>query len=162
MRSGASVDSRGCPSDSDNDGVDDRKDKCPGTAAGTRVDSAGCPILFPEAKTSVVLRGVTFEPGRSTLKLDSYTILDLVATSLLGNPDIRIEIAGHTDNTGSVATNTRLSQARADAVRTYLASKGVTPDRMVGRGYGPTQPIAPNTTADGRALNRRVELRKLN
>ena len=110
----------------------------------------------------MVLRGVTFEPGRSTLKPDSYTILDLVATSLLGNPDIRIEIAGHTDNTGSVATNTRLSQARADAVRTYLASKGVTPDRMVARGYGPTQPIAPNTTADGRALNRRVELRKLN
>lgn len=161
---GIEVDAVGCQRviDSDGDGVDDRKDKCPGTAAGTRVDSAGCPILFPEAKTAVVLRGVTFEPGRSTLKPDSYTILDLVATSLLGNPDIRIEIAGHTDNTGSVGTNTRLSQARADAVRIYLASKGVTPDRMVARGYGPTQPIAPNTTADGRALNRRVELRKLN
>jgi OOP family OmpA-OmpF porin len=56
----------------------------------------------------------------------------------------------------------RLSQARADAVRTYLATKGVTVDRMIAKGYGPTQPVAPNTTADGRALNRRVELRKLN
>ncbi|HEV2670849.1 MAG TPA: OmpA family protein [Gemmatimonadales bacterium] len=161
---GTEVDTVGCQRviDSDGDGVDDRKDKCPGTAVGTHVDSAGCPILFPEAKTLLVLRGVTFEPGRSTLKPDSYTILDLVATSLVGNPDIRIEIAGHTDNTGSAATNTRLSQARADAVRTYLASKGVAPDRMVAKGYGPTQPVAPNTTADGRALNRRVELRKLN
>src|SRR5213083_2525656 len=161
---GTEVDTAGCQraSDTDGDGIDDTKDKCPGTAAGTRVDAAGCPILFTEAKTPVVLRGVTFETGRSALKPDSYTILDIVAASLVANPDIKIEIAGHTDNTGSAATNTRLSQARADAVRTYLASKGVTPDRMVGRGYGPTQPIAPNTTADGRALNRRVELRKLN
>ncbi len=85
-----------------------------------------------------------------------------MAASLIANPDIKIEISGHTDNTGSAATNTRLSQARADAVRTYLASKGVSPDRMVTRGYGPTQPVAPNTTAAGRAQNRRVELRQTN
>jgi outer membrane protein OmpA-like peptidoglycan-associated protein len=161
---GAEVDTVGCVRivDSDGDGVDDKKDKCPGTAAGTRVDAAGCVILFPEAKTAVVLRGVTFEPGRATLKPDSYTILDIVASSLVGNPDIRVEIAGHTDNTGSAATNTRLSQARADAVMTYLLSKGVAADRMVAKGYGPSQPVAANTTADGRALNRRVELRKVN
>ena len=161
---GVEVDSVGCQraQDSDGDGVDDTKDKCPGTAPGTKVDAAGCPILFTEARTPVVLRGVTFEPGRSTLQPDSYTILDIVAASLVANPEIKIEIAGHTDNTGSVATNTRLSQARAQAVRAYLATKGVAPDRMVAKGYGPTQPVAPNTTAAGRALNRRVELRQTN
>jgi len=158
------VDSAGCQraSDADGDGVDDTKDKCPGTAAGTRVDAAGCPILFTEAKTPVVLRGVTFETGRSALKPDSYTILDIVAASLVANPGIKIEIAGHTDMTGSSATNLRLSQARAQAVLTYLATKGVALDRMVAQGYGPTQPVAPNTTPAGRALNRRVELRQTN
>src|SRR2546425_693947 len=161
---GTEVDSVGCQraTDSDGDGVDDTKDKCPGTAPGTKVDAAGCPILFTEARTPVVLRGVTFETGRSALKPDSYTILDIVAASLVANPDIKIEIAGHTDNTGSVATNTRLSQARADAVRAYLASKGVAPGRMVAKGYGPSQPVAPNTTPAGRAQNRRVELRQTN
>lgn len=161
---GKEVDAVGCQRivDTDVDGVDDSKDKCAGTTAGTRVDSAGCPILFPEAKTTVVLRGVTFEPGRAALRPDSYTILDIVASSLVGNADIRVEIAGHTDATGSMATNTRLSQARADAVMAYLASKGVAPNRMTAKGYGPSQPVAPNSTSDGRALNRRVELRKLN
>src|SRR5213596_2869136 len=163
---GATVDTNGCPVDSDRDGVadgiDKTKDKCPGTAAGTRVDAAGCPILFTEAKTPVVLRGVTFETGRSALKPDSYTILDIVAASLIANPDIKIEIGGHTDNTGASATNLRLSQARADAVRAYLASKGVGPERMVAKGYGASQPVAPNTTATGRAQNRRVELRQTN
>ncbi len=158
------VDSAGCQraSDADGDGVDDTKDKCPGTAAGTRVDAAGCPILFTEAKTPVVLRGVTFETGRSALKPDSYTILDIVAASLVANAAIKIEIGGHTDNTGASATNLRLSQARADAVRAYLASKGVGPERMVAKGYGASQPVAPNTTPTGRAQNRRVELRQTN
>jgi outer membrane protein OmpA-like peptidoglycan-associated protein len=161
---GTEVDSAGCQraSDADGDGIDDTKDKCPGTAAGTRVDAAGCPILFTEAKTPVVLRGVTFETGRSALKPDSYTILDIVAASLVANPDIKIEIGGHTDNTGASATNLRLSQARADAVRAYLATKGVGPERMVSKGYGASQPVAPNTTAAGRAQNRRVELRQTN
>lgn len=161
---GTEVDTAGCQraSDTDSDGVDDTKDKCPGTASGTRVDAAGCPILFTEARTPVVLRGVTFETGRSALKPDSYTILDIVAASLIANPDIKIEIGGHTDNTGSAATNLRLSQARADAVRAYLATKGVALDRMVARGFGPEQPVAPNTSAAGRAQNRRVELRQTN
>ena len=160
---GTEVDSAGCQRsrDTDGDGVDDSKDKCPGTAAGTRVDAAGCPILFTEARTPVILRGVTFETGKSALKPESYTVLDIVAASLVANPDIRIEIAGHTDNTGSAATNERLSQSRAEAVRAYLASKGVAPDRMVAKGYGPSVPVAPNTTAAGRAQNRRVELRQL-
>src|SRR5437667_213917 len=160
---GTAVDAVGCTrvADSDGDGVDDTKDKCPGTAPGTRVDASGCPILFTPERTPVILRGVTFETGRSALKLESHTVLDIVAQSLLDNPDIRIEIAGYTDTTGAPAANLRLSQARAAAVRAYLAARGVAPGRMVARGYGAANPIAPNKTLDGRAQNRRVELHQL-
>jgi len=160
---GTEVDAVGCTriADSDGDGVDDTKDKCPGTAPGTRVDAFGCPILFTPERTPVILRGVTFETGRSALKLESHTVLDIVAQSLLDNPDIRIEIAGYTDTTGAPAANLRLSQARAAAVRAYLAARGVAPGRMVARGYGAANPIAPNKTLDGRAQNRRVELHQL-
>src|SRR2546421_363588 len=160
---GTEVDAVGCTrvADWDGDGVDDTKDKCPGTAPGTRVDASGCPILFTPERTPVILRGVTFETGRSALKLESHTVLDIVAQSLLDNPDIRIEIAGYTDTTGAPAANLRLSQARAAAVRAYLAARGVAPGRMVARGYGAANPIAPNKTLDGRAQNRRVELHQL-
>jgi len=104
---------------------------------------------------------VTFATAQSALKPQSYVVLDQVGASLVANPEIQIEIAGYTDNTGSPALNRRLSQARADRVRAYLASKGVSPSRMIARGYGPANPIAPNTTAAGRAQNRRVELHKL-
>jgi len=160
---GTEVDSVGCQrfKDSDGDGVDDTKDKCSGTPPGTRVDAAGCLIIFTPERTPVILRGVTFETGKSALRPESFTVLDIVAQSLVANPDIRIEIGGYTDNTGSGATNLRLSQARADVVRAYLVSKGVAPGRMVAKGYGATSPIAPNTTRDGRAQNRRVELHQL-
>ena len=160
---GTEVDNVGCQrfKDSDGDGVDDTKDKCPNTPSGTRVDAAGCPILFTPERAPVILRGVMFETGKSALKPESFTVLDIVAQSLNANPDIRIEIAGYTDHTGSDATNLRLSQARADAVRAYLGSKGVAPGRMVAKGYGAANPIATNTTAAGRAQNRRVELHQL-
>ena len=160
---GAEVDSVGCQrfKDSDGDGVDDTKDKCPNTPHGTRVDASGCPILFTPERTPVILRGVIFETGKSALKPESFTVLDIVAQSLQANPDIRIEIAGYTDNTGAAATNARLSQARAEAVRAYLATRGVAPSRMSAKGYGPVNPIAPNTTSVGRAQNRRVELHQL-
>ncbi len=160
---GTEVDNVGCQrfKDSDGDGVDDTKDKCPNTPPGTRVDAAGCPILFTPERAPVILRGVMFETGKSALKPESFTVLDIVAQSLNGNPDIRIEIAGYTDHTGSDATNLKLSQARADAVRAYLGSKGVAPGRMVAKGYGAANPIATNTTAAGRAQNRRVELHQL-
>ena len=160
---GTEVDSTGCQrfKDSDGDGVDDSKDRCPGTPPGMRVDANGCPILFTPERTPVILRGVVFETGKSILKPESFTVLDIVAQSLLANPQIRIEVAGYTDITGSAALNLRLSRARADAVRTYLARKGVAPSRMIARGYGPGNPIAPNTTPEGRALNRRVELHQL-
>jgi outer membrane protein OmpA-like peptidoglycan-associated protein len=160
---GTPVDSVGCPlvKDSDGDGVPDNIDRCPGTPPGTRVDPFGCPILFTPERRPVVLRGVTFETGKSALRPESYTVLDVVAQSLLDNPEIRVEVAGYTDNTGSAAVNTRLSQARAGAVRAYLAGRGVSPARMVSKGYGPASPLATNTTAGGRAQNRRVELHQL-
>src|SRR5205085_2429371 len=128
---GAHVDASGCPLDSDHDGVVDGIDQCPNTPHGTRVDAAGCPILFTPERTPVILRGVIFETGKSALKPESFTVLDIVAQSLQANPDIRIEIAGYTDNTGAAATNAGLSQARAESVRMYLANRGVTPNRMV-------------------------------
>jgi outer membrane protein OmpA-like peptidoglycan-associated protein len=170
---GTPVDATGCPAarDSDGDGVDDRADRCPNTPRGTRVDAIGCTILFQEervttpgapARPTLVLRGVNFQTGRSVLLPQSYIVLNDVAASLVANPEVRIEIAGYTDNTGGMALNMSLSQARAAAVRAYLASKGVRPDRMVARGYGPANPVAPNATPQGRAQNRRVELHKLN
>ena len=165
---GQRVDTTGCPlaRDSDGDGVPDNLDRCPGTPAGTPVDQVGCVILFheertPGARPTVILKGVNFETGRSALTPESFAILDQVASSLVANPDINIEVAGYTDNTGSAAVNTRLSRARAIAVRAYLARKGVAPARMAARGYGPASPVTSNVTAAGRAQNRRVELHKL-
>lgn len=164
---GTRVDTNGCPvaRDSDGDGVEDRLDRCPGTPAGTPVDQVGCIILFnertPGTRPTLILRGVNFQTGRSALTPESFRVLDQVAASLVANPEIRIEIAGYTDNTGSATVNRRLSNARAFAVRAYLARKGVAPSRMLARGYGPASPMATNTTAAGRAQNRRVELHKL-
>ena len=132
-------------------------------------------LLFPEervpaqpgapaptrARPTVILKGVTFETGRSALTPQSYVVLNDVAQALIANTEIRIEIAGYTDNTGTAAGNVRLSLSRALAVRAYLARRGVSPTRMTTRGFGPGNPIAPNTTAGGRAQNRRVELHKL-
>jgi outer membrane protein OmpA-like peptidoglycan-associated protein len=213
---GAVVDAKGCPIDSDGDGVPDGIDQCPNTPPGTKVDAVGCPlpieavkplppppapvaapvaapaappkcpppppgsqvdangclVLFtPEAarpaapgappRPTLILTGVTFETARSALTRDSYVVLDAVAASLLANPEIRIEIAGYTDSTGIKFGNLRLSQSRAAAVRFYLARKGVPPTRMVSKGYGASGYVAPNSTAAGRAQNRRVELHKL-
>ena len=158
------VDKHGCPlpKDSDGDGVTDDLDKCPGTAAGTKVDRNGCPQLFDETKASFVLEGVNFASGKADLTPEAREVLDRVVTSLAAYPEIRVEVAGHTDNKGSRALNTRLSQKRADAVKNYLAGAGISPDRLVAKGYGPDKPIATNDTEEGRAQNRRTELKKLN
>src|SRR5439155_16398087 len=120
--------------------------RCPRTPAGSRVDQFGCIMLFEEraptpgapatpGRPTLILRGVNFQTGRSVLTATSYAVLDQVAGSLVANPEIRIEIAGYTDSTGSKLTNMRLSMGRAGAVQHYLARKGVSPMRMKARGF---------------------------
>jgi outer membrane protein OmpA-like peptidoglycan-associated protein len=104
---------------------------------------------------------VTFESGSARLVPSSFATLDRVAASLLAHPDVRIEVAGYTDNTGSAAANRRLSAQRAGAVRDYLRLRGVPQERMRAAGYGPANPVALNATPEGRARNRRVELHRV-
>ena len=161
---GAIVDARGCPIDSDGDGVPDGLDKCPGTPAGTKVDKDGCPVkkaLFEPGKKTLVLEGVNFALNSADLTPESYQILDRVVTGLNDWPEVRVEIGGHTDSTGEDAYNMGLSQRRAESVRSYLVSKGVKASRLEAKGYGETKPVASNDTNEGRAKNRRVELKKL-
>ncbi|MGB2958010.1 MAG: OmpA family protein, partial [Bacteroidota bacterium] len=87
----------------------------------------------------------------------SEAILQTVLNTMRQNPTIEVGIRGHTDNTGGRNTNMRLSQQRAESVRSYLVNRGIAPARVIARGMGPDYPIAPNTTRDGRAKNRRIE-----
>ena len=109
-------------------------------------------------KRKLVLAGINFETGSSTISSKSYIILDEVFESLKAYPEVKIEIQGYTDNTGRRATNMRLSQERAESVMNYFIGKGISPARMRAVGYGPDNPIASNATREGRAENRRIEL----
>jgi len=109
----------------------------------------------------VVLNNILFETGKSVLTASSYTELNRLVNILEDNPLMRIEISGHTDNTGSEALNFRLSESRAKAVVDYLVQKGIDRLRLEFKGYGPQQPIADNKTSEGRKMNRRVEFKIL-
>ena len=145
--------------DSDNDGVPDQNDRCPGTLAGLATDNRGCASTSPQM---LRLEGVTFEYNSAQLTADASTTLRQVAEALRGEPNLRAEISGHTDNSGSDVYNMNLSQQRANAVLTFLAGQGIDRSRLLARGYGEGQPVADNSTAAGRDLNRRVEFRVLN
>jgi outer membrane protein OmpA-like peptidoglycan-associated protein len=119
------------------------------------------PAPSPAQAPPMVLQGVSFESGSARLQPGSYVELDSVAMVLLANPSLRVEIGGHTDNAGTPADNQHLSTLRAEAVRNYLVAKGVPFQQMVARGYGSTVPRTPDTTPQGRAANRRVEIRPL-
>jgi outer membrane protein OmpA-like peptidoglycan-associated protein len=114
-----------------------------------------------EVGTKVVLDNIYFETGKSVLTTESYESLDQVYRFLDNNPTVRLEISGHTDNTGSLRVNTSLSQARAKAVVDYLVGRGLDRGRFEYKGYADTQPIADNSTAEGREMNRRVEFKVL-
>jgi OOP family OmpA-OmpF porin len=110
----------------------------------------------------LALQGVVFDTNTWRLTVNATTVLDLISAAFLGQPTLRAEIAGHTDSVGSVAKNQLLSQQRADAVRTYLIFKGVHPEQLTAKGYGKSQLlVAPETDAQDRERNRRVELRVL-
>lgn len=144
------------PADSDADGVVDAADQCPDTGIGTKVDDNGC-----ELQQSTVLEGVSFLPYSADLTEDSKTVLDKVAESLKRHPELQVEVAGYTDISGSRTSNIKLSQQRADSVRDYLITQGIAAEMLSAKGYGPEAPIADNATAEGRAINRRVELHTL-
>ena len=154
---GATVDASGCPIDSDRDGVPDYADKCPNTPYGLKVDAEGC---VREAQT-IVLQNVNFEFNKATLTADSKTVLDGVASGLKSDPQMKVELAGHTDSKGSDAYNKSLSQKRADSVKAYLVTQGIPASRLTAKGYGESKPVATNETDEGRAQNRRVEFRVL-
>jgi OmpA-OmpF porin, OOP family len=161
---GTRVDGNGCPVpvDSDGDGVMDNADACANTARGTAVDARGCARIFEEGRATLVLEGVTFNTGSAVLTEGAKVVLDKMAETLNGAPDVNVEVQGHTDNTGSLTVNTRLSGLRAESVRAYLVSKGVNAARLTAKGYGPTVPVADNATPAGRTQNRRVELKRTN
>jgi len=126
---------------------------------GTTTETASVEVTAaPVIEARVNLQGVTFGSGNATLTANAKKILDGVAEQLLANPKVKIEIQGHTDNQGKPATNMDLSERRAKAVVAYLATKGVKMSRMKAVGYGQDVPIADNSTADGRELNRRIEM----
>lgn len=120
-------------------------------------------ILLNNVKKDVkiVLKNVFFESGKSILTPASYPELNRLAKLMVDVPTLKIEISGHTDNTGSASLNQRLSESRAKAVVEYIKAQEIPEDRMTYVGYGMDQPIAPNNTEDGRQQNRRVEFKVL-
>ena len=146
--------------DDDGDGVNNCDDKCPASQAGQIVGPDGCPV-----PVSIDLKGVNFDFDKATLRSDAVSILSEASEILKRYPELRVEVAGHTDSKGSDAYNQKLSERRAQAVYDYLTSNGVEASRLQGPiGYGESRPIAPNTNEDGsdnpegRAKNRRTEL----
>ena len=154
---GVPVDARGCELDSDNDSVVDRQDKCPGTRSGVRVDVNGC-----EIRAVINLPGVNFATNSDRLLGGAEQVLADAAATLRKNRDLVVEVAGHTDSDGSAALNESLSERRAITVRDYLIERGVNRANLTVKGYGEAAPIADNATREGKARNRRVELRILN
>jgi len=167
---GATVDAKGCPSDSDGDGVPDGIDQCPNTPAGLKVDANGCPIEVTEKETEMLdtgmirLQNVNFETGKATLLPDSYAALDEVGGILLKWPQLSIEIGGHTDSRGRAEKNQMLSEARAKSVKDYLVDKfpGLATAQLTTKGYGSLRPLVPNTSALNMSKNRRVEFKVMN
>jgi OOP family OmpA-OmpF porin len=112
----------------------------------------------PPVKEKIVLRGVNFDFDKATIRPDAKVILDEAAAILKRNPDAKVSVDGHTDNIGTAAYNQKLSERRAASVVDYLSKQGVDKASLTPRGFGLNNPVAPNTTAEGRAKNRRVEL----
>ena len=171
---GTAVGADGCALDTDGDGVPDAIDECPNTPAGAKVLANGCALKddcrTPRAGEQVdengcavdkafILKGVNFEFDSDRLTDEAKLVLNEVAQTLLAYPDIKVEIAGHTDGLGSDAYNLSLSERRAISVKNYLTGQNVEAGRMTPNGYGETQPIDSNESEEGQSRNRRVELR---
>lgn len=160
-------DEDGCPDpDNDKDGILDERDRCPlaPETVNNFEDEDGC----PDVKTNLVRvnrdlgkieikQKVFFSTGRARIRRRSYPLLQEVAAVLKANPSMMVVVEGHTDSVGSSTTNLRLSQRRADAVRTFLVERGIEADRLTAIGFGEEKPIDSNRTRRGRERNRRVD-----
>jgi outer membrane protein OmpA-like peptidoglycan-associated protein len=149
----------GCP-DSDGDEIPDKDDSCPKEPGPAK--NKGCPLQEPavalEQGQLVLKDTIHFDTDKATIKKASFPVLDELVRILNEHPEIeKVLIEGHTDNVGSDAYNLDLSQRRAEALVKYLIEKGIAKSRLSAQGFGFHRPIAPNITAMGRALNRRVE-----
>jgi OOP family OmpA-OmpF porin len=139
------------PMDTDGDGVTNDKDACPNTPKGARVDEKGCWVIGM----------VQFNYDKADIRPADKGILDQVASVMSVNPGVNMAIEGHTDSKGSDAYNQKLSERRAKAVMTYLVGKGLAKERFMVKGFSFNKPIASNDTEEGRAKNRRVEMKPL-
>lgn len=155
-------DTDGCP-DRDNDGdtVLDVQDECPNSPGQAEKAPLGCPIkpslvVVTDCEVKITQQ-IHFEYNKAAVKRESYPILDAVLEVLEKNASIKLEIQGHTDDRGSNAYNTSLSDQRAAAVRMYLVSRGISASRIISKGYGEEVPLVDNKTDENRALNRRVQ-----
>ncbi len=149
----------GCPPDRDHDGIVDRDDACPDAPGPHNADPKknGCPLVSIKAGQVTILEQIKFKTNSAVI-IESQTILDAVAKTLNEHSEIKhLRVQGHTDNTGSLAYNKNLSRQRAAAVVTALVKTGVNKNRLSSAGFGPTVPLADNSTDEGRAANRRVE-----
>jgi outer membrane protein OmpA-like peptidoglycan-associated protein len=142
--------------DNDGDGVQNYMDKCPHTVKGNKVGKNGCPntIIIETAK---LYRNITFGFNQYDLTTSAHPILNQIIASLKAQPEIDIEVQGHTDSIGNSQYNNNLSLKRANAVKAYLVSKGIAASRVSTNGYGSQRPVSSNKSAKGRLLNRRVE-----
>jgi outer membrane protein OmpA-like peptidoglycan-associated protein len=114
-----------------------------------------------EKEEKIILRGINFATGSAVIPPSEYPVLDQVVQVLKANEKVRVEVGGHTDSVGSETYNQSLSERRAQSVRNYLIQRGISASRLEARGYGEYQPVAPNTTREGRSQNRRIEFRVL-
>lgn len=155
-------DDDGCEdSDNDGDGLPDGLDSCPFDAEiyNGHEDEDGCPDETPKEieRFTGVIHGVNFEVNSDKITVESYRILDEAAAVLLKYPELRIEVQGHTDSDGSEESNFDLSDRRAESVVRYLVGRGVAAERLTWMGYGESRPLVGNDSAEGKAINRRVE-----
>lgn len=154
------AENKGCPyEDQDNDGVPDKEDDCPFTPGPK--SNRGCPEIPKEQRRilDLAFRNLEFETAKAIIRERSLPYLDTLAQLLIDNPTYKLKISGHTDNQGKLEYNMKLSKDRAEAVRNYLVSRGVSADRFIVEYFGPLRPIASNATPQGRARNRRVEMK---
>ena len=150
----------GCPyKDSDSDGLLDKDDDCPNTPGPK--SNKGCPVIEKEVieVLKTAFNNLEFEVAKDVILAGSFTSLDELAGVLMKKPTWKLEISGHTDNAGDDESNLVLSKKRAEAVKNYLVSKGIDATRFVINYFGETKPIADNSTTEGRAKNRRVEMK---